>query len=85
MTGALVSYSEKNGYSALQNLVSTRPIIGYMEIFEDMEFYLNKPTEIYVHGNGQSLGVVPVILLEHKDDFKDGLSIWRVLVPWDVS
>ena len=82
-SGILHSYSEKVGFSNIKNAVANGPVIGYMEIFEDMDYYFNKSSEIYVHANGQSLGVVAVIILDYKTGFKDGLDAWRVVVPWD--
>lgn len=68
--------------SIKDSLAVFRPVVGTMELFEDMDFYLGTD-KIYVHTNGQSLGVVSVIFIENNTDTTTGLNYWTVLVPWD--
>lgn len=63
-------------------LATNRPVVGTMELFEDMAFFLGS-NKVYVHSNGQSLGVVTVLFTAHNVDTATGLKYWTVLVPWD--
>lgn len=84
ITGALKNAPTKltSVQSIKSSITNFRPVIGTMEIFEDMDFYLGTD-KIYVHNNGQSLGVVNVIIIGHDTDSTTGLDYWTVLVPWD--
>jgi hypothetical protein len=55
-----------------------------MEIFEDMDFYLGTE-KIYIHTNGQSLGVVNVIIVGHGTEASSSVKYWDILVPWDIK
>lgn len=59
---------------------SNKVLIGSMEIFEDMIHYFGTNT-LYRHQNGQSLGVVNVILADHEGTGDS--AVWKVIVPWD--
>lgn len=63
---------------------NNHPVIASMEIFEDMEFYLGSE-KIYVHKNGQSLGVVYVLIIGSGTDSKTKKKYWDILVPWDIK
>lgn len=62
------------------SLTEGKPVVGTMEIFEDMDFYFGT-NNIYTHRNGQSLGVVSIIFLTAAEE--NGIKFWDVLVPWD--
>lgn len=71
-----------NVASMKTSIDNSKPVVGTMEIFEDMDFYLGTPN-LYIHKNGQSLGVVAVIIFAHGTDTTTGRPFWDVLVPWD--
>jgi hypothetical protein len=65
-----------------QSIYSFKLLLGSMELFEDMIHYFGTD-KLYRHSNGQSLGVVNVIMadLSGMNDNK----WWTVLVPWDMK
>jgi len=74
---------KKNSYSAIKDSINNnRPVVGTMELFEDMDFYFGTDN-IYYHSSGQSLGVVSVIITAHGVDSTTNTNYWTVLVPWD--
>jgi hypothetical protein len=93
-TGATVEASKVSGligpnistltsYTNMKTSVTgNKPVVSSMEIFEDMDFYLGTDN-IYIHTNGQSLGVVNVIIIGHDTDTATNMNYWTVLVPWD--
>lgn len=84
VTGALqLAPTPKNDLTSIKaSVTSSKVVVSSMEIFEDMEFFLGT-TKVYVHSNGQSLGVVNVIIIGHDTDAATGMKYWTVLVPWD--
>lgn len=62
---------------------SKKLVISNMEIYEDMEFFFDKPTAIFRHQTGQSLGVSAVIITGYMAPQGTNPAYWTVLVPWD--
>lgn len=54
-----------------------------MELYEDMDFFFAKPTSIYRHTTGQSLGISSVIIVGFTGANGAVPDHYTVLVPWD--
>lgn len=84
VTGALPNLPTKvTTVQAMKDSINARkPLIGTMELFEDMDFYFGTD-KLYIHSNGQSLGVTNVIIVAYGIDTATTAEYWDVLVPWD--
>jgi hypothetical protein len=81
LTNVIDSYTKKTTFVGMKSSMSNNKVlIGSMEIFEDMIHFLGTDT-LYRHQNGQSLGVVNVILA--KLEGTGNAAVWTVIVPWD--
>lgn len=81
VTNFLKTHPKKNtAFNLHQSLSNQKPLVGTMEIYEDMEFFLGTEM-IYTHTSGQSLGVVNVIIVGFE--VLNSQPFWTVLVPWD--
>ena len=80
------AYNTLKGKDAIKGAVDAgRVLIGFMEIFEDMDYYFGKDVKddgVYIHTSGQSLGVVSILITGYKINDK-GPNYWTVYVPWD--
>jgi len=56
------------------------PIIGFMEVYEDI--FMNDGTELYIHTVGQSVGYHSVVIVGYGVDATTGLKFWEVLLPF---
>lgn len=58
--------------------VNTIPVIGYMDVYEDL--FLNNGVDIYVNMGGRTLGTFAVKIVGHGEDL--GVKYWLVVLPF---
>lgn len=80
------STSSESSKSYMETRIkSGGPVVGYMEVYEDL--FMNDGTEVYIHSAGQPVGYHAVVITGFGTDSgtgsgNSGLEYWEVLLPF---